>query len=63
MKSPLGALLRPRNAGKPPIPLDAGHAFRRGLAFNLGNGRQDTETFMRQYGMSGTLFGIISGCP
>lgn len=60
MKSPLGSLLRSRNAGKPPIPLDNGRAYRRGLAFNLGNGRQDGETFMRQYGMSGTLFGIVS---
>lgn len=45
---------------KAPIPLDNGRAFRRGLAFNLGNGRQDAETFMRQYGQSGTIYGIIS---
>jgi HK97 family phage portal protein len=60
VKSPLGTLLRLRNQTKPPIPLDNGRAFGRGLAFNLGNGRQDAETFMRQYGISGTVFGIVS---
>jgi len=57
----IGKLARPRNAsGKPPIPLDNGRAMRRGLMYNLGAGRQDGETFMRQYGMSGTLYGIVS---
>lgn len=61
MKSPLRALLHPRNAGKPPIPLDNGRSPRgRGLSYNLGNGRQDAESFMRQYGISGTVFGIVS---
>ena len=60
MKSPLGTLLRPRNQGKPPIPLANGRAFRSGLAYSLGNGRQDNESFMRQYGISGTVFGIVS---
>lgn len=61
MKSPLGALLKPRNTtGKPPVPLSAAGAARRGLSYNLGNGRQDAETMMRQYGMSGTIYGIIS---
>lgn len=32
----------------------------RGLSYNLGNGSQDAETYMRQYGMSGTIYGIIS---
>lgn len=57
----IGKAVRPRNAGKPPIPLGDGvSASRRGLSFNLGGGRQDAETFMRQYGMSGTIYGIIS---
>ncbi len=52
---------RTRNKAKMPIPLGDGvSAARRGLTFNLGNGRQDAETFMRQYGMSGTIYGIIS---
>lgn len=31
-----------------------------GHSFNLGNGRQDAETAMRQYGLNGTVFSIIS---
>lgn len=60
MRSALSAIRRPRSTGKPPIPLDNGYAARRGLAYNLGNGRSDAETMMRQYGLSGTIFGIIS---
>jgi HK97 family phage portal protein len=63
VKSPGRALaqaLRPRNAGKPPIPLDNGRAAHRGLSYNLGNGRADAETMLRQYGISGTLYGIVS---
>jgi HK97 family phage portal protein len=61
VKSPLGSLLRPRNnGGKPPVPLGGSGRYMRGLSFNLGNGRQDAETFMRQYGLSGTIYGIIS---
>lgn len=56
MKSGLRRLV---NASRAPVPLGNG-VTRRGLSFNLGNGRQDRETFMRQYGMSGTLYGIIS---
>jgi HK97 family phage portal protein len=56
----LGSLLRPLN-GKAPIPLGDGvSAARRGLSYSLGNGRGDAETFMRQYGISGTIYGIIS---
>jgi HK97 family phage portal protein len=32
----------------------------RGVVFNLGVGRQDRETLMRTYGMSGTVFSIVS---
>lgn len=32
----------------------------RGHSFNLGVGRGDRETFMRQYGMSGTVYAIVS---
>jgi HK97 family phage portal protein len=61
VKSPLGSLIKPRNASsKPPVPIGNGRAMGRGLSYNLGNGRQDAETYMRQYGMSGTLYGIIS---
>lgn len=43
----------------PPVPL--GDARRSsGTSFNLGGSRASRDTFMRQYGMSGTLFGIIS---
>lgn len=52
------ALRRVRN--KAPIPLgDASRALR-GHAFNLGAGRASRDTFLRQYGQSGTLYGIIS---
>lgn len=56
----IGKALSLRNQSKPPIPLDNGSAYRRGLAFNLGAGRGDGETYLRQYGQSGTLFGIVS---
>lgn len=62
MKSPLGSLLGLRNQARtPPIPMgsaSAGHA--RGLSFNLGAGRGNRETYLRQYGASGTIYGIIS---
>jgi HK97 family phage portal protein len=51
-------LRRLRNAGTgPPVPLSA---TRRSLVFSLGGGRDDREAFMRAYGMSGTLFSIVS---
>ncbi len=55
-------LLQPRNAAKSPVPLGSGSlsAGRRSLSFNLGGGRDDAETAMRQYGLSGTIFGIVS---
>lgn len=46
--------------GKPPIPLGNASKFSRGLSLNLGTGRQDRETLMRQYGMNGTVFSIVS---
>lgn len=58
MSSLLGKILGKSTA--PPIPLGGPASGNRGLRFNLGAGRQDRETFMRQYGMSGTLYGIIS---
>lgn len=58
----IGKALSLRNqSGKPPVPLDNGaRAASRGNVFNLGSGRGDGETWLRQYGQSGTLFGIIS---
>jgi HK97 family phage portal protein len=54
-------LRRFRNqGGKPPIPLGDGRRYSRGLSFNLGAGTQDRQTYLRQYGISGTLFGIVS---
>lgn len=43
----------------PPVPL-APYGYRRGLSFSLGVGRQDREAMMRAYGMSGTVFSIVS---
>lgn len=56
------AVRRLRNAatGKPPVPLSNGNRYQRGLMYNLGAGRADRETMLRQYGLSGTLYGIIS---
>lgn len=55
------ALRRLRNqASKPPIQLGDGRRYNRGLIYNLGAGRTDRETFLRQYGLSGTLYGIVS---
>lgn len=61
MRSPLRTLSAAvRNQTKPPIPLSTSNRYQRGLSFNLGAGRQDRETYLRQYGMSGTLYGIVS---
>lgn len=56
------ALRRLRNQarGKPPVVLGDGRRYNRGLIYNLGAGRADRETMLRQYGLSGTLYGIIS---
>lgn len=63
MRSPFGSLLaaasRTQTSQNPPVPLAPAGA-RRGLSYNLGNGRADAETMLRQYGLSGTLFGIVS---
>jgi HK97 family phage portal protein len=57
VKSGLRRLL---NAGnKPPIPIGEPASRSRGLSYSLGAGKQDKETFLRQYGMSGTLYGIV----
>jgi HK97 family phage portal protein len=50
--------LRNQAATKPPVPLATN--YRRGLAFDLGVGRASRETMMRAYGMSGTVFSIVS---
>jgi HK97 family phage portal protein len=59
VKSGLRRLL---NAGKapqgPPVPLTTN--YRRGQSFDLGVGKASRETFMRQYGQSGTVFAIVS---
>lgn len=57
MKSGLRRLANQRNG--PPVPLGGG-AFTKGRMFNLGAGKNDRENFMRQYGVSGTLYSIIS---
>lgn len=55
-------LRRLRNASRapagPPVPIATN--YRRGLSFSLGAGRGSRETFMRQYGASGTVFSIVS---
>lgn len=58
MKSGLRRLLN-RN-GVPPVPLGGAGRLMKGHSFNLGVGRGDRETYMRQYEMSGTLYGIVS---
>lgn len=58
MKSGLRRLMNSR--GGPPVPLGSAWGQSRGHAFNLGNGRQDRETMLRQYGMTGTVFSIVS---
>lgn len=61
MKSPLGTLMKGRStAAGPPVPLSTLSRASRGLSFNLGAGKASRETFMRQYGASGTIYGIIS---
>lgn len=59
MKSAIGLLRNKATASKPPVPLSAGQRAR-GLMYNLGAGKADRETMLRQYGTSGTLYGIIS---
>ncbi len=49
-----------RNSNGPPIPLADSRRYQRGLSMNLGAGRQDRENYLRQYGISGTLYGIVS---
>lgn len=53
-------LRRLTSQSKPPIPLGDPRKFGRGNSFNLGAGRQDRETLMRQYSMNGTVFSIVS---
>src|SRR5437016_4338707 len=54
-------LRRLRSQGKnPPVPLGDARGRLNGHSFNLGNGRQDAETAMRQYGLNGTVFSIVS---
>jgi HK97 family phage portal protein len=47
------------NQGGPPVPLST-NAYQRGQIFNMGLGKQDREGLMRAYGMSGTVFSIVS---
>lgn len=54
-------LRRLRNqADRAPVPIGGAGRALRGHAFNLGSGRQDRETLLRQYGMSGTVYSIVS---
>lgn len=48
-----------RNAAGPPVPL-APYGYRRGLRFDLGVGAASREQHLRAYGMSGTVFSIVS---
>lgn len=57
MKSGLRRAIR--NFSGPPVPM-APYGYQRGVSFSLGGGRQDREAFMRAYGMSGTVFSIVS---
>ena len=58
MKSSIRIL---RNKSVAPIPLDGGAGrYARGVSFSLGAGKGDRETFMRQYGLSGTVYSIVS---
>jgi HK97 family phage portal protein len=54
-------LRRLRNAASgPPVPMAPVGAYRRGHVFDLGVGKQSREQQMRAYGMSGTVFSIVS---
>lgn len=59
MKSGLRRLRNQVKQGGPPVPM-AGGSYRRGLSFDLGAGRASRETYMRQYGRSGTVYSIVS---
>lgn len=54
MRSAIG---RVRNKNRVPL---GNRAASRGLAYNLGVGSGNRETYLKQYGISGTLYGIIS---
>src|SRR5262249_53509438 len=54
------AIARVRNKNGPPVPLAGAASFLRGHSFNLGVGSGNRESYLRQYGISGSLFGIIS---
>lgn len=58
MKSGLRRLLN--KGGVPPVAIGGAGRFMRGHSFNLGVGRGDRETYMRQYSMSGTVYAIVS---
>ena len=56
------AIRRLRNAGpatKPPVPISP-YAYAGGSRFQLGTGTQSKEAQLRTYGMSGTVFSIVS---
>lgn len=48
-----------RDANKPPVPL-ASRGYRRGSIFDLGTGKASKDSQLRAYGMSGTVFSIVS---
>lgn len=48
------------NKNSPPVPIGDARYHMRGLSYNLGTGIQDKETHIRQYGMNGTIFSIVS---
>ncbi len=59
MKSAI-RMFRNATSGKPPVDIGSSASRTHGLSYSLGAGKQDRETFMRQYAMSGTLYGIVS---
>ncbi len=58
MRSGLRRLLN--KDGRPPVAIGGAGRFMRGHSFNLGVGKGDRQTMMRQYGMSGTVYAIVS---
>jgi HK97 family phage portal protein len=60
VKSGLRRLRNAASAGsQPPVPLSP-NSYRRASMFDLGVGRQSKESQLRAYGMSGTVYAIVS---
>lgn len=48
------------NKNSPPVPIGDARYHMRGLSYSLGNGTQDKEAHLRQYGLNGTIHSIVS---